>query len=352
MILKIILGGFAGACAALFAISGINYTIDTDGRFTSGIPGETVDRADDYAKKLFASKGGLVAVGDERLIKRALVVAGSGDCHVIGSSRSMNIQAQAIRLVAPECLQPVNLGVSGGSFEDILTYAHLAIIHQSKHLFINIDHWTFQPRADDRFYELGDEYCNAVRFFSLQRADCAAQPEKTKLIDPAYAWKNLRASPTASPGEYRATPAEPRNSHEAATLADGSHEYSLDYRQKMLRAWDPRHLSYKLHPEPPSEAALEDLRKLLKKASLSGVSVAFILAPYHPRVFECEVPAMCLALQTTQAAAIALAKQTGVKLYGSYQVPAVVLEDFMSDMFLFPAAFERVLAFPQGKTPN
>ncbi|CAN7457677.1 hypothetical protein [Polaromonas sp. LjRoot131] len=350
--LKIILALLASIGVALFAISGINSTIDTDGRFTSGIPKKTADRADDYAKKLFASQGGLVAVGDERLIKRALVLAEAGDCHVIGSSRAMTIQAKAIRLVAPECRQPVNLGVSGGSFEDILIYAHLAITHQSKHLFINIDHWTFQPGADDRFYELGEEYCNAVRFFSLQRADCAVQPERGKLLDPTYALKNLRSSPSAPVKAYRVMPAEPRNNHEAATLTDGSHEYSLEYRQKMLRTWDARHLSYKLLPGPPSEAALEDFRKLLKKASSSGVSVSFVLAPYHPRVFECEVPAMCLALQTTQAASTALAEQAGAKLYGSYKVPGVGTEDFMSDMFLFPAAFERVLAFSQGKNPS
>ncbi len=61
---------------------------------------------------------------------------------------------------------------------------------------------------------------------------------------------------------------------------------------------------------------------------------------------------MCLALQTTQAASAALAERAGAKLYGSYKVPGVGAEDFMSDMFLFPAAFERVLAFSQSKNPS
>lgn len=323
MMMKIILGVFAGTCAALFAISGINRSIDVDGRFTSGIPKKNAASAGDYARKLFASKNGLVAIGDERLIKRALLLTGSGDCHVIGSSRAMPLQAKDVTRVAPECRHPINLGVSGGSFEDILIYTHLAIINRSKHVFINIDHWTFQPKADERFYELGDEYCNAVRFFSLQRADCAVQQEKSRLLDLGYALKNIRSIPAAPSKKYRVQPAELRNQDEAATLPDGSHEYSLDYRQKMLRTWDPRHLSYKLVSAAPNDAALEDFRKVLMKASSSGVSVAFVLVPYHPRVFECEVPAMCLALQTTKAAATALAKQTGVKLHGSYQVPAV-----------------------------
>jgi hypothetical protein len=148
----------------MFIIGGINFIID---------PGEIYFKktlADiksvEFSKKLFNSKYGIVADGwNQRLIKTTLAKeSGNFDCIVLGSSHIMQISSiRNTGNIKNQCNSLLNLGVSGGSIEDISIFSYIILnnIKLPKKVFIAVDPWTLKFGMDAR-YGAYREYYNKM----------------------------------------------------------------------------------------------------------------------------------------------------------------------------------------------
>jgi hypothetical protein len=132
--------------------------------------------------------------------------------------------------------------------------------------------------------------------------------------------------------------AESRSDGEATTLRDASHVYSAKYLREMRGRWNEAHLSYKLSKPFVQEAAVVDFQTMLDALVQSGTKVYLILMPYHPRAAGCESQELCEALRASEAAAKHIAAKTHIAICGSF-FSDLRSEDFVSDMFVDPAAF-------------
>jgi len=111
---------------------------------------------DEYAKKLQVSKKGLISEGwNERAIKLSLAkFSGEYDCIVMGSSHIMQISGlRNTGNITTICPKLLNLGVSGGSLEDLFVFSDVILNNKNKpkKIFIDISPWLFKYNMDERW---------------------------------------------------------------------------------------------------------------------------------------------------------------------------------------------------------
>jgi hypothetical protein len=291
--------------------------------------------AANYVSALLASSDGLVAVQEERAVKLALLRQSKADCIVVGSSKIMTVTTEIIRLIHPDCKRVANLGVSGGSYEDVVAYTGAALDTGVRRIFIGIDHWSFRRNADDRYHEIDPAYDLAKCRLSLPSSrDCWTLQVRVLKQDMLG---------SIVPHERRPFPvrdAKLRSDMEATTRPDGSHVYSRHYMGTIGDVWNKTHLTYKLGPL--ESGVIAELGLIVDKLRERGISVTFLLVPYHPRALKCEVKELCAAIDETDSIIRGLAKNHKADVAGSFYTNDT--SGFFSDMF----ADERFLSAVLG----
>lgn len=322
----------------LIIVSGVNFIVDPGKIYLKKIL--TDYRVQEYAEKLFKSSQGLVMTDwNERAIKTALAKKTENfNCVILGSSHIM--QVSHIRHsgnIQKECKSLVNLGVSGGSLEDLSIFSYLVLNNKKppKKVFIEIAPWIFKFGKDIRWKENQNYYLrmNERMGEKVEHQDVSYLGETTtNLINREYFSYSIRSlqkhgiksivAPLTQDIIYPKSSFYYRDGYsEPVFLSDGSLVYDREAIFKMRKKnlfIDGKDAVYKINSNIYNPKAVKYFEKILKVYAESGVEVRFILTPYHPNVFKLGDTQPVRAMKEIEKVTSQLAQKHGLKVYGSF----------------------------------
>ncbi len=328
----------------LCLIAAINFVIDPSSIYLKKILNDKY--IDDYTNKLISAKTGIRAFANDRVVKMNLAGKISKyDCIILGSSHVLSLSV----ITCPSSLKAMfssvmNLGVSGGSFEDVLIFSH-KILHRSllsedlsgKTILIGIDPWFFKWNMDGRYGIYKDEL--AMMKKELHVPD-SIEPEAYQvkllrnLINLNYFENSIKLAQKTGLKELLKD-LIPKNElvdyllvdainydvgfEYAVTLADGSHVYDRAYiKSSKTSSSYKNNGEYKLSGRFYDEDVIEIFKKLTDLYQKKGAKVALVLTPYHKCVFRTENEKNYSYLRQVEKRVQSLAAEKKIAIYGSY----------------------------------
>ncbi len=358
--------GLALTCfVTLCAAAGINFFIDSRNNFAlSGEAGaHLIER---YVSKLRESAPGLVMIEQDRLVKAELARQSSDDCYVIGSSHLFQFDATTTPRVFHGCRSVVNLAVSAGGFEDLVTFAGI-LAAREEHLgfFFEIAPWSLRPNPAPLWTEYEDVYDHGRTVFALNQRPFEFSTflgEWGALFRADYVIMNLKfleehGLRNGSEGAARivgGVPAREASDDEVVFLPDGR----ISYPAAVLRSAPPDPAligdgGFNMADPALDPTTVSELERVIAFLLRRGHKVTFVMTPYNPLVMACRTPSVCRTLQTVESFARQASLRWNVPLIGSFDPRPFGLtqQDFMDDMhlllsglFKFDASFARLIA--------
>ncbi len=320
----------------------VNFVVDPGGVYLKRILAGF--KADEYVRLLLKSKIGLKQQGwNERLIKTELAKHSTGiDCVIIGSSHVMQISTiRNTGGIQNQCSELLNLGVSGGSIEDLAIFSNI-IMHNKempKKVFIGIDPWTLKYNMDDRYGE-NKTYLDGMKNDIKKYKDNSTtihvfnfkyyEQLAANLVNKEYflaSMKSLFKSDKAIDLIQKQI-IEPdkqldyANGYEyAITLPDGSHLYDHDFIDKAtknIKFIKIDDANYKISGDAYESNAVEFLSDIIDTYAKSNIEVCLILTPYHPDIWKYKDSKVVKHMEIVEELVKKLANYKHLKLYGSF----------------------------------
>lgn len=326
--------GFVFSCFLLVVgfVGVVNYYVDPGFIYSKN---ESEVSPDYYAKKLQVSKNGLIAEGwNERDIKLSLVkFSGNYDCIVMGSSHIMQISGlRNTGNITAICPKILNLGVSGGSLEDLFVFSNIILNSENKpkKIFIDISPWLLKHNMDERWQINKKHYDELVSKLnnSTESKDenLNYQIELFKnLFNLEYfitSLKNYQNLFDKSKIEEPSDKFSYENGYiKAVTLQDGSHLYDSNFISKSKK--DILNIKngvgdYKISGNIYDKDALKLFEKLIVYYQKNDIQVNFIITPYHPNVFKNGETKPVQHMRVIENLAKILTNKYNINLYGSF----------------------------------
>jgi len=310
----------------------VNYIIDPGFIYSKN---ESEVSPDYYAKKLQASKNGLIAEGwNERDIKLSLSkFSGNYDCMVMGSSHIMQISGlRNTGNITAICPKILNLGVSGGSLEDLCIFSNIILNYKNKpkKIFIDISPWLFKHNMDERWQMNKKHYDELIS--KLNNSTVSKDENLDYQIELFKNLFNLEYFITSLKNYQnlfdKSRIEEPSDNFsyekgyiKAVTLQDGSHLYDSNFISKSKK--DILNIKngggdYRISDNIYDKEALELFEKLILFYQKKDIQVNFILTPYHPNVFKNGETKTVQHIREVEKIAKTLANEYNINLYGSF----------------------------------
>jgi hypothetical protein len=335
------------AATGLGAVAVVNYMVDVNGIYhTRGLQKYVAE----YVQRMTASPFGVGQITYERAVKIELARFTSADCYVTGSSKEMGIALDHVPTLKTQCSSLINLGESGGSYEDAVTLLAIVVAKKAKSVFIGIGPWFFLFNADRRWTEFASEYQEARAFFGLKPVSNSIQAEKgMNLINGVYFARNLEAlfkrKGNKLPPIVEAL-ADGSNlaDDDAIYRPDGSLAYSRTFLAyaKIQDAAECR--DYRVKSPFTSLAVIQEFEHVVQRMRAKGINVTLVLMPYHPGVFRCSgltVP----ATEKTERAVKEISANLNIPVIGSYDPNKFRLKaaDFYDFMHVRMESLDKVI---------
>lgn len=319
----------------MLVIGSINFIIDPGGVYFKKILADDIKSAE-FANKLFNSKYGIVADGwNERLITTTLAKeSGNFDCLVLGSSRIMQIShIRNTGNIKNQCNSLLNLGVSGGSIEDISIFSYLILtnIKRLKKVFIAVDPWTLKFGMSAR-YGAYKEYYNKMNTLLKEGKESDDISYINKLAKNLFNGKYLQYSIKQLFSNQLNTiftkdiiALKNQFSYQigyknSVMLPDGSHVYStkqiLEFKNKNPHIKSGN--NFKISGSAYNNLTLQYLGKIIQVYQKNGVEVNFILTPYHPNVFKKGKTKPVKHITIVESIIKKFGQKNNLKVYGSF----------------------------------
>lgn len=341
----------AVTCAsALAAVAAINYSVDVNGVYSS--EADYWAHVNRYVDALLQSEHGLAYIPFDRGVKFELARRTAADCYVLGSSHEIQINARRFPLLGERCRQIINLGVSGGVYEDVLTFLSvLADKPAGTHAYIGLRPWFFGPPVNDQWGEIGNQYALARAKFGLRRN--RARPSfrlAANLINADYLERNLEklvgaagSGPPENPADWRHETANP---NVGMTDRDGSLTYPPESGNAATPepAFGPGILTIREPFVVP--AVVHEFETVILALRARGIEIHIMLMPFRPDTLECPDPLLCRAFEQTETVAHDLGRRLGVEVIGGYDSRRYGLtrDDFRDYHHLAEKAFPKLSA--------
>ena len=294
--------------------------------FVAGV-GKVTKQAVKHKEELLAfelSKGGYVYFQnmDERKFMRARLQYDLPDAEavVMGSSRIMQVGSEELGKSV------LNLGVSGASVEDYVSFVPEAIKKVGAHeVYLGADPWLFNENArQERWRSVEGMY----RYWSRFMEGCGSILDARSYMDSEGAGERNQIWTTrlyrmVNRRQYWTDNA--RREEVAKKRFDGFHVYDRRYATKSEAAIEKGFrsiLDYSMRNYAMDGASRREYVRLIDCLKRSGMRVVLVLSPYHPRLFEImreERPEFLRAEMEFRT----IAERMGVKIVGSYNGASV-----------------------------
>lgn len=325
---------FVGLFAFLIAgfVGVVNYVIDPGFVYFKK---ESEVSPDEYVKKLQVSKNGLITEGwNERVIKLSLAkFAEEYDCVIMGSSHIAQISGiRNTANISAICPKVLNLGVSGGSIEDLFVFSNVIFSNKNnpKQVFIDISPWLFKYNMDERWqinkehYDKFNAKLNNSLISENQNLDYKIELIKN-LFNLEYfitSLKNYRSLFDKSKIEEPLHKFSFEDGYiKAITLQDGSSLYDSNFISKAKK--DILNIKngggdYKIFGDIYNKNILELFEELIFFYQKNNIQVNFIIVPYHPSVFKNGDTKPVRHMKEVENIAKQLANRHNISLFGSF----------------------------------
>lgn len=309
----------------LLIIGCFNYVVDPTGIYSSRIYYEPV------TEKLFSSKYGLVLPGvNERHLKFGLALSDLSNfgCVILGSSHVMQISSvRNTGGIESKCGRLLNLGVSGGSIEDVAIFSY-RIIHNKnkpKSVLIGVDPWTLKFGMDFRYkvYKIYFEEMQKLLEFNLKSSSSSYFYDLAKnLINKEYFIKSLIfLNVDKSVGvSYPHSSFTYENGYiENVYLPDGSLLYSNDFIENAKKSISKKgQYSYKLSEDAYHRSAVSFFTQIIELLRKNNIEVELIMTPYAPKVFREGETKVVSYLKVVDRVVRDFSLRNNVNVYGSF----------------------------------
>lgn len=336
-----------------------------------------------YASVLSSTTHGLKADGwNERKMNVAKAKrAASVQCAVLGSSHVMYVSSHRRPSVTGDyCRSLINMGVSGGSLEDVAISLQVMVSEETlpERVIIGIDPWTLHFDSDSRWREHEAIYGNALVTFGAEGAIRPRQPYWAKvtanLLNLEYLTESLallrktgirtlvgqHVAKFRSDSQFAADKLRPlvvesldyeRGGEVAVTLPDGSHMSARSSLEHPEVPWFDRGYKITDGQVDPARAVMDPkavalLVSMVRKVRASGVEIAFLLTPYHPNVWAAAESRTVPVMREVSAAVRDIGAREGIPVFGSFD-PADVgcgPSEFFDYMHPRPTCLRRIFA--------
>jgi hypothetical protein len=291
---------------------------------------------------LFKSKYGIISNGwNERLVKISLANrSGKFDCIVIGSSRVLQISSiRNTGNIDKQCENLLNLGVSGGSLEDIAIFTNIILSSPNlpNKVFIGIDPWTIKFNMDNRYIAYQKHLDELNKLLQDRNGSSISSSHiLSNLFNGEYLYYSIRniikfiSQNNKINNLFAKEIVAVANSFNfelgykdkiSVILQDGSHVYSKDWIQSQRNTIYTVPYGgggYKISDKIYNKKALEYFTKIIDLYKLNDISMHFILTPYHPNVFKNGKTKPVKHMNAIEGVVKKLASSKNIKLYGSF----------------------------------
>jgi len=350
----------------MFVLGSISFIVDPGEIYLKKIL--TDMKSAEFSNKLFSSKYGVVQTGNERQIKTTLAKeSGNFDCVILGSSHVMQISSvRNSGNIKNQCKKLLNLGVSGGSIEDISIFSYLILnnIKLPKKIFIAIDPWTLKFGMDSRYGANQNIYTKMNTL--LKENDNGNDVSYTnKLVRNLFNVEYLEYSlkelfqkedkkKNNNSDMFNKDILYPENKfsyhlgyQEAVTLPDGSHVYA---KKRILKQKNRNHKiktgggNYKIDGQIYNKKTLDYLMKIVYLYIKNKIKVNFILTPYHPNVFKKGNTKAVKHFKLIESLVKKIGEDNNFKVYGSFFPNKIGCksEEFFDDMHVTNECLNRI----------
>ncbi len=309
----------------LLIIGCFNYVVDPTGVYSSRSAHEP------FTEKLFSSKYGLVVSGlSKRSVKFRLAQSDLSDfgCVVLGSSHVMQISSvRNTGGIESKCGRLLNLGVSGGSIEDVAIFSYGIIRNKNKpkSVLIGVDPWTLKFGMDYRYkiYEFHFKEMQNLLGFNLKSSSTPYFYDIAKnLINKEYFVASLRFLNEGKSGgvSYPHSSFTYENGYvEEVTLPDGSLVYSNDYIEDAKKNISKKgEYSYKLNRDAYHRSAVSFFMQVIELLRKNNIEVELIMTPYAPKVFLEGETKVVSYLKDVDRVVRDFSLRNNLKVYGSF----------------------------------
>jgi len=315
-----------------------NFIVDPGNIYPKYFSQENKITPEAYVKKLIESKYGLLNpenTWNDRDIKKALAEYPINyDCAVIGSSHVKQIGSnRQNKSLTSLCSSLKNLGVSGGSLEDYLAMSNIILKNTEflpKTVVFGIDPWSLNFGKDKRWSGYEQDYFEMKNKLSLKypSSNLNENNESSKdllinLFNLQYLKRSL--SVISKPKIEAVTSVSKFNQNTGLAhpviLPDGSLVYSYEHIDKAKNSIKtiPGKNSYKIiNNFYYQDNAIKTFEKLIQHLINSKITVAFILTPYHHRVWNHTEQPIIKAFNIIEGKVHDIAKQYKIQVIGSY----------------------------------
>ncbi len=289
---------------------------------------------------------------NERLLLEHIVLKEKErpDSLIIGSSRVLELSDETI----PNLNSYRNLGLSGAGIYDF--YGILGIYCEKKELprkiIIGLDPWMLNENNGETRYKTLQKYIDVFEKNCGETKPNEGIPfstEKLQLLSLSY-FQSSVAKICANPNlifekitvDYYAT--TERIVDEPIKYADGSIDYSREYRDQTTEAVNDRSKSYVLgevyqmedfNEISPKYCALLD--NILDYFEKNGIEVVFYLPPYHPYVYNYLIDSKeyCI-INSVEQYFRKIAEDRNIEVFGSYNPARLncTEDDFLDGMHM------------------
>ncbi|MBU0633185.1 hypothetical protein KKA17_11130 [bacterium] len=316
-----------------FIIATINFIVDPGEIYLNKILADSKTKT--FAEKLFHSKNGIIQTGwNERLVKTTLVKdAKKFDCVVLGSSHIMGISlVNNTGNIALQCKSLLNLGVSGGSLEDIAIFSFIMLNDADlpKKVFIDIDPWTLKFNMDSRYgaYNYYYEGMNNLLQESSSNKKIYILNVVKNLLNKEYFVSSLKTIFEKKENDiFNKRILYPKNDFnyengyiEPVTLSDGSHVYASKWiaeQKTKIKRLPLGGGDYKINGKSYEDDAVEYFKEIVKLYLANDIEVNFIMTPYHPNVFQIKSESVN-HMRAVDKVVNDISKELKIKVYGSF----------------------------------
>lgn len=330
-------------------VAAANFWMDADGLYAKRFfmkQAEAFASPDDFAVTRLRI--------DERLLKQQMLGTISRrqkpDCIVIGSSRSMLISS--VFKTAPRgCARLINLAVSGGAAEDVVTFAHdvaqLPAAQRPKSIYIDLSHWSFRWGAEVSWQIRRADFFRARDYFTGTSMGVSVLPDMSiwlNLISFEYLTRSLQSFYYEGLGLDRPPFETVRRSftlnnapEESSILYDGSRVYSADQRAAHHHPVIKGTEVYKSSTEQPDPSVVAMYERIAGYFKDQGIEVYFFAMPYHSSLTRDGAP-MSADIRRAQDVVAAWEAKGTPRVMGSFLMAQTPCQDSQMMDFMHPDA--------------
>ncbi len=332
---------FSRRCISLFIliiffIMSFNFIIDPGEIYLKKIISDK--KSSEYYNKLINSEYGLVNKGwNERIVKTALsknII--KFDCIAMGSSHIMELSTFRKQNISKKCTNIANLGVSGGTLEDIAIFSYLISKQnlQNKKVFLEISPWALIFNMDKMWAinkETYDEFVNIIKTEEPKDSFSYRFNYVSNLINYEYILASLKNLYKNGFNFFidnfslsiKEVPKFDFNIGyiESVTLPDGSIAYDALYLSENNNGQNTPKASgwYKLGDVLYQNEGIDFLNKIIEYLKKQGAEVNLILTPYNRNFFTNADLFPLKNLIVVEKKVIEISQKNKSKVYGSYE---------------------------------